>query len=306
MATKRRSSREPEVATDSPFAPAIAEMRRVARMLGVSVAAADADDSPQATAVGDHLRGKIEGIEIAVQICQRAAAGEVAFTDDGQHLVKLERPARAPATPEQLEERVAVVEAKVRVLESKWLAPEHVLEAERRGEKRLAAAHAKATPATSATLARGSRRVLVAIAQTGNRGATMSMISLVTGYKATSRRTYLGALLKAGAIARDGARFVATPKGRAELGADFVPLPTGAALRDHLLATLPAGEQSCLRVILARYPNVASREDVHKATGYKATSIRTYTGKLSAREVLVVERAGYRASANLFDDGADK
>jgi hypothetical protein len=147
--------------------------------------------------------------------------------------------------------------------------------------------------------ARGERRVLTAIAQ-HSEGVTREQLSVLTGYKRSSRDTYLQRLLSTDLVFRNGDRVVASGKGLAELGPDFRPLPTGSALREHWLARLPEGERRILSTVLER--GGMHREALSDATGYKRSSRDTYLQKLRARKLVDVEDSGIVVpSPSLFD-----
>ena len=74
-------------------------------------------------------------------------------------------------------------------------------------------------------LPRGERACLIAIAQHHN-GVRREQLTVLTGYKRSSRDAYVQRLGERGCVSRDGERIVATPAGIATLGADYQPLPT--------------------------------------------------------------------------------
>lgn len=152
----------------------------------------------------------------------------------------------------------------------------------------------------AAPLARGEKICLAAIA--GHpAGVTRQQLTVLTGYKKTSRDTYLQRLRQRELIAPDGERIVMTEAGRAALGADYEPLPTGDALRAHWLGRLPEGERRVLEAVVERYPDPVERTTIDEATGYKKTSRDTYLKRLAARELVVAEGRGLvRAADELF------
>lgn len=147
--------------------------------------------------------------------------------------------------------------------------------------------------------AKGAKALLLAIAQDAA-GATTEQLAVLTGYKETSRRTYLHQLKHAGLIEESGGVFTATVKGLAELGPSFQRLPTGAALREHWMHRLPEGERRIFNVVVAAYPKPADKVKIFESTGYKETSIRTYAHKLSARKLVQRTGDGWTATASLF------
>lgn len=126
-------------------------------------------------------------------------------------------------------------------------------------------------------------------------------LSVLTGYKRSSRDTYLQQLGAAGFVESNGAgTLIATASGIAALGDGFEPLPTGDALREHWLSTLPEGERKILDVLCRAYPHEVAREDLDDTTGYKRSSRDTYLQKLSARKLITASRGAVRASEELF------
>lgn len=151
-------------------------------------------------------------------------------------------------------------------------------------------------------LGKGELRVLTAIAQ-HEEGVTREQITVLTGYKRSSRDTYLQRLFAAGSagIPEETGLITATVSGIERLGPDFTPLPTGPDLRDHLMQTLPAGEKKILEILIAAYPGEMSREVISEDTGYQRSSRDTYLQRLSARQLVVsVGRGNVKASDKLF------
>lgn len=149
-------------------------------------------------------------------------------------------------------------------------------------------------------LAAGERKVLVAIAQNPG-GVRRETITVVTGYKRSSRDTYIQRLSQKGLVAPAGDRVVATEAGVTELGDDFEPLPTGPALRDQVLRDLPEGEAKVLQVLIDHYPDLVSRDEIDVVTGYRRSSRDTYLQRLRLRELVEVAKGGVvRARDNLF------
>jgi len=161
-------------------------------------------------------------------------------------------------------------------------------------------ARAKPSPAASGdgSLPKGERLVLTVIAQNPN-GVLRPNITVSTGYKKSSRDTYIQRLRERGAIAEHGGRIHATEAGVAALG-HFDALPTGDALRCHVLETLPEGERAVLEYVAKFYPREVERDPIGESTGYKKSSRDTYIQRLSMRELVEVSRTGVKAVAELF------
>ncbi|MGE0456432.1 MAG: DUF87 domain-containing protein [Vicinamibacterales bacterium] len=153
--------------------------------------------------------------------------------------------------------------------------------------------------APAADLGKGERVLLTAIAQHRG-GATRPQLTVLTSYKRESLRTYLGRLGGAGLIERDGERFVVTQAGVDALGDDFERLPTGDALRAHWLGKLGGGEKAILEVVCGAWPGAIEKAQIGEVTRYARESLRTYLGRLSARQLITTDRNGVRASDQLF------
>jgi len=147
----------------------------------------------------------------------------------------------------------------------------------------------------------GERRVLAAIAQ-HEAGVTREQLTVLTGYKRSSRDTYLQRLLAAGMAQRGpDAILLVTQQGISFLGDDFERLPKGQALLEHWLERLPEGEKRILRFVAAQYPSSVSREKLSLETGYQRSSRDTYIQRLSARKLIESNQRGMVcASMELF------
>ena len=150
-------------------------------------------------------------------------------------------------------------------------------------------------------LPRGERSILTAIVQHMPDGCSREQLSIIAGYKRSSRDTYLQRLRERGFIAEGSSGMIlATAEGIAALGPDFEPLPTGDALREFWLAKLPKGERAILSVLAGIYPEAAGRREIDEATGYQRSSRDTYLQRLSARLLIVIGSHGVRAAQELF------
>ena len=132
---------------------------------------------------------------------------------------------------------------------------------------------------------KGPRRILLAVAQYP-KGVTREQLTVLTGYKRSTRNAYLLRLEAAELVVDDGSRFSATPKGIAELGGDYTPAPTGAALLAHVRGRLAVGELAILDELIGVWPQPADREDLTDTTGYKPSTRNAYIRRLIARELV--------------------
>jgi uncharacterized protein DUF87 len=150
-------------------------------------------------------------------------------------------------------------------------------------------------------LGSGEKKVLIAIAQHSG-GVSREQLSVLAGYKKSTRDLYVQPLRSRGLVAPAGDRLVRTEAAIEVLGPSFEPLPTGDALRAHWLGRLPTGERKTLEVLLEAYPGVVAREAVSERTGYKKSTRDLYIQLLRSRQLVTVERdGGVRASETLFD-----
>lgn len=158
----------------------------------------------------------------------------------------------------------------------------------------------QSAPRPTSALGRGQRLVLSAIAQHPT-GVTREQLTVLTGYKRSSRDTYLQHLAAGGLVESRGDVIVATSAGVAELGEAFEPLPTGDALREHWLGKLPKGERVVLEAVIAAHPGAVSRDAISTTTGYLRSSRDTYLQKLASRRLVICQHGGaVSASSELF------
>lgn len=153
----------------------------------------------------------------------------------------------------------------------------------------------------AAQLNKGERAVLTACAQYPS-GVMREQITVLTGYKKSSRDTYLQRLGAAGLVVVEGGRICATRAGVDALGPDFEPLPTGKALQKYWLDRLGGGERAILQAVIAAWPNPISRDELSAQTDYKKSSRDTYLQRLTARRILIADRGGIMLARELVTD----
>lgn len=147
----------------------------------------------------------------------------------------------------------------------------------------------------------GGKRMLIAVAQYPN-GATREQLTVLTGYKRSSRDTYIQRLAQRGFVTADRDRVMATADGIAALGADFEPLPTGAALIEYWMARLTGGEKAIFEIVVREYPSEVERAALDDMINYKRSSRDTYIQRLMARQLVTAQRNAIRASTTLFEE----
>jgi hypothetical protein len=152
------------------------------------------------------------------------------------------------------------------------------------------------------TLAKGEFAVLTAVAQHGHQGVSREQLTILTGYKRSSRDTYLQRLGAQQLVEiTGGGQIFATEAGLAALGPDFEPLPTGDALREYWLQRLTGGEQKILALLIKAHPKPLSRDMISEVTDYQRSSRDTYLQRLKARQLVLDEgRGAVKASPTLF------
>lgn len=150
-----------------------------------------------------------------------------------------------------------------------------------------------------ASMPSGMAKLLSAIAQHGR--ASREQLTILTGYKQTTRNEYIKQLKAAGyiTIASDG-DLLPTKRGTEALGSQFRPLPKGRALREHWSGNLPHGEKVIFEIITRAYPKAVARDEISKQTNYKQTTRNEYIKKLVARRLVANGDGGVKASSHLF------
>jgi hypothetical protein len=146
----------------------------------------------------------------------------------------------------------------------------------------------------------GERKILAALIQYPN-GLRREQLTVLTGYKRSSRDAYLQRLREKGYVVTGADQCSATEEGIAALP-DAEPLPVGEALRDFWMERLPVGERVILEQLVAAHPAPVAREALDEATGYQRSSRDAYLNRLAAKELVEsVGRGEVKASDNLFE-----
>jgi hypothetical protein len=156
-------------------------------------------------------------------------------------------------------------------------------------KKRISAQ--SASSGTNGAIPKGERAILIALAQHPD-GCARDQLSILTGYKRSSRDAYVQRLRERGYCETGGELVMATPAGIKALGNDFEPLPTGSALLEHWLGRLPPGEAAILRLVADKYPRAAEREWLSGKSGYQRSSRDAYIQRLRARKLVTPNARG--------------
>lgn len=132
-------------------------------------------------------------------------------------------------------------------------------------------------------------------------GVARSVVTVMTGYKRSTRDRYIAQLVDKGQLAQDGGRIKLTAAGQKALGANYEPLPTGRALREYWIARLPEGERRIFERVVAAYPNDVDRGEISAHSGYKRSTRDRYLAQLQARQLVDCMGDGVvKASEALF------
>lgn len=134
-------------------------------------------------------------------------------------------------------------------------------------------------------------------------GVDRAQLSILTGYKRSTRDLYVQRAMRAGWIVRGaGSCLFATAAGLQELGPSFETLPTGSELRRHWLSRLSEGERRVLTFVAGFYPHPVSRERITEASHYQRSTRDLYLQRLKRRHLIETTGAGHVvAAAHLFD-----
>lgn len=157
-------------------------------------------------------------------------------------------------------------------------------------------AHSAASPGE---IAKGESAVLICLAQHRHEGCSREQLSILCGYKRSTRDRYVQLLMQRGLCTAGDGRIWITPAGVAALGKNYKPLPTGRALREYWLQKLPQGEKAIFEHVL-RDARGVTRERLSELTGYKRSTRDRYIQLLQTREL--IERGGgiVKAKSELF------
>jgi uncharacterized protein len=150
------------------------------------------------------------------------------------------------------------------------------------------------------TLPKGERAILTACAQYDG-GRDRAQLTVLTGYKRSSRDTYVQRLREKGYVDIVGDQVQATANGVHALG-EFEALPTGDELRAWWMSRLPQGERIILEFLCDAHPAAVDRDALTNASGYQRSSRDTYIQRLAAKKLVVaVGRGEVKAADELFD-----
>ena len=147
----------------------------------------------------------------------------------------------------------------------------------------------------------GEKKTLTACLQFPE-GLSREKLTVLTGYKRSSRDAYIFRLRERGYVLTDANIVLATNNGENALP-EIAPLPIGVELREYWLARLPEGERKVIALLIERYPDKILKEEIDQVTGYKRSSRDAYLYRLAAKNLVAEPESKYaRASDILFEE----
>ncbi len=151
-------------------------------------------------------------------------------------------------------------------------------------------------------IGKGERIVLTAVAQHETDGISREHLTIMTGYKRSTRDAYIQRLIVKGyVVSGPGGKILVSPTGIESLGSSFQPLPTGEDLRVHLLRTLPEGERKILALLCESYPEAIERQTITDQTEYQRSTRDAYIQRLTARQLVSSQNGSVKAADKLFE-----
>lgn len=132
-------------------------------------------------------------------------------------------------------------------------------------------------------------------------GLRREQLTVLTGYKRSTRDAYIARLRERGYVEIDSDRVRVIEAGRGAMP-DAEPLPTGRALREWWDRELPSGERAVLAMLCDQFPARVQRTAVEEATGFKRSTRDAYISRLVAKQLVEdVGRGEVKASDTLFE-----
>lgn len=132
-------------------------------------------------------------------------------------------------------------------------------------------------------------------------GLRREQLTVLTGYKRSTRDAYIARLRERGFVDCRGERAFTTSEGVAVMP-DAEPLPTGDELREFWFQNLPSGERQVLEVLVRAYPQAVDRSAIDEQTSFKRSTRDAYLSRLAAKELTTEpDRGLVKASETLFE-----
>lgn len=153
---------------------------------------------------------------------------------------------------------------------------------------------------SSGVIGKGEIAVLKEIAT--HNSLTRDHITLLTGYKRSTRDAYIKRLMSRGLVGQEGDYIYATEDGFNYLGPTLQAIPK--SLDDLVLYyqnTLPEGERKIFEYLIPYQETYVSRDDISEATGYKRSTRDAYIKRLTTRKIVEVSSIGIRLAKNFYE-----
>jgi uncharacterized membrane protein len=151
-------------------------------------------------------------------------------------------------------------------------------------------------------LPEGEKAVLVEVGRYQHEGIDRTAITVLTGYKRSTRDAYIYRLKGKKFLEEKGDRIIINQAGVEALGAAFESMPqTGEDLQTYWLARLPEGEAKILKLLIENGGKPMDREALTEETGFQRSTRDAYIHRLSAKYLVENEgRGAIKASEKLF------
>lgn len=147
-----------------------------------------------------------------------------------------------------------------------------------------------------------SERIIKTVLARHFAGLTKTQIAILSTYsvKGGGFANALSALKSKGHIVQTGETYTLTPTGGAV--PDWSDVPTGQALIERYLSTLPKAERSVLAVVLKHYPDEIHQDEAASQAGYAPGTggVSNAISWLNAQELITKRGKMLRASETLF------
>ena len=254
----------------------------------------------------DQLRTRIRQLELELKAKPAAVAPTVIEKQviNSKDLSKLEAlVSQVRNTADQLKtsgDSLSSAIAKAQPSKTRYPALE---EANRRASKMVqeavTAIAARTGSELEAALPIGEAAILRALIQYPT-GLAKKQLTVMTGYRRSTRDAYIQRLREKGLVADNGDRVFATENGQTAIP-DAEPLPTGRQLQAFWQHKLPVGEWQILKLLIDQHPSPVDKQAIDAVTGFKRSTRDAYLQRLHAKELVIdTSRGEVRANDTLF------